>query len=199
MTLVKNARPDGPGTAEVVKISGLVGTITTSPENATPLLFKTNGYFVPVTIDLRPSGTTNVTSLLLTDFKPHITPLIESVTPLNSIGSSKLLASEPIAVLGVMGTSIAGVKLRYTSIPGDIPNTSGGVTGVAVGAGVGVGDTVADGDGDGVGVGVGVGVGEPDGVGDGVGVGLGETEIANRLAPVAKLYVAVVSEFCTGL
>jgi hypothetical protein len=63
------------------------------------------------------------------------------------------------------------------SIPGDIPKTAGGVTGVGEGVGEGLS----------VGVGVGVGVGVA--VGEGVGTAVGDTGIL--LAPVAKLNTPV--------
>ena len=69
----------------------------------------------------------------------------------------------PVAVFGVI---ICGrANSNVANMPGEMPSTAGGVTGVGEGDGVGVGD------GDPVGVGVGIGVGVGDGVGVGVGVG----------------------------
>lgn len=105
--------------------------------------------------------------------------------PLNSIGSVKLLESDPTAVLAVNGFTSLGVTVSVTSIPGDTPRTAGGVCGVGDGDGLGVGV----GEGGGVGVGVGVGVGLGVAVGEGVGTAVGETGIA--LAPVAMSKLAI--------
>lgn len=69
----------------------------------------------------------------------------------------------PVAVFAVIAWGLANSNVA--NIPGDIPNTAGGVMGVGLGDGVGVGV------GDPVGVGVGDGVGVGEGVGVGVGVG----------------------------
>lgn len=106
-------------------------------------------------------GTTNSIILLSTDFKPTVWPPIVIVTPLSDIGSQKLCSRLPIAVRGVTAGDNGAAKLIRASIPGDIPVTEAGVTGVGVG------------DGDPVGVGVGVGVGVAVGVAVGLGVGVG--------------------------
>ena len=77
-------------------------------------------------------------------------------------------------------------KFIMTSIPGDIPSTAGGVTGVGVGLGVPPG----------VGVGLGLGVG----VAVGVGVGLTDVATIGSLdAPVAKLNVTAAGLTAVGL
>jgi hypothetical protein len=148
-------------------------------------LIITIGYDVPALSAGNARGTTKTISYrfttLLTDFKPHATPFIETVKWLNSIGSVKLLCSDPTAVRAVIAGAVGGVTCTTANIPGDNPRTALGVTGV----GVGVGEPVGVGDGVGVGVGVGVAVG--------LGVGVGDGLTARRLAPVAKLNAAVCS------
>jgi len=199
VTFCVNARPPGPGKGEVVKMSGRVGTSTSSPRNTTPLLFTTKGCLVPATENARRGGTTNVISWRLTDFKPTAAPLIDIEIPLSSIGRVNRRFNEPTAVRAATGRSMPVVKFMIASIPGARPSEVGGVTGVGEGdgVGVGVGETVGVGDGVGVGLGVGVGVGV--GVGDGVGVGvtLGATTI--RLAPVNRLNETGVPVFTGGL
>ena len=68
------------------------------------------------------------------------------VTPLKDIGSQKLWFRFPTAVRGVTAGESGVAKLMRASIPGEMPVTEAGVTGVGVG------------DGEPVGVGVGVGV-----------------------------------------
>ena len=71
-------------------------------------------------------------------------------------------------------------------MPGDMPRTAAGVTGVGVGVPPGVGVGVAVGVAVGIGVGVAVGVGVVEG--DGVGLDVGK--IGKAVAPVAKVTVA---------
>ena len=98
---------------------------------------------------------------------PAAAPFIVTVTPLNSIGRVKLLCSEPTAVCAVIAGVVPAVKLTNVNIPGETPKTAEGVSGVGVTEGVGVGEGVV------------------------VGVGVGVANTESRLAPVAKLNVAV--------
>ena len=107
--------------------------------------------------------------------------MIVRVTPLNSIGNVKLRESEPTAVRATTGGFRAVAKSTIANMPGAIPKTDDGVTGVGLAVGVAVG----------VGVGVGVAVGD--------GVGVGEADIGRRLAPVEKFIVTVAVEFSAGV
>ena len=111
------------------------------------------------------------------------------VTPLSSIGRLKARLIEPTAVLGTIAGAFPASNVRIAAMPGDIPLTAAGVTGVGVGVGLPVG--VGVGVGVGVAVGVGVGVGVPTGVGVGVGVGdgLGAGVTGKPLAPVKNANV----------
>lgn len=179
------ARPPGPIFPSFVKISGRVGTMVTQLFISTPLLLIAIGNTVPLVALAIAGGTTNSTLLPPTDLRPHATPSIVTETPLNSIGSVNARVNEPAAVLGVIGVSVA-VYSMIATMPGEIPSTAAGVTGV----GVGVGDPVGVGLGVGVGVGVAVGVGV--GVTEGVGVGLAVNRIGSLLAPVKKFVATVV-------
>ena len=88
---------------------------------------------------------------------------------LSDIGSMNRWSILPKAVRGVTAGDNGSSNVMRASIPGEIPTTEAGVTGV----GVGDGEPVGVGVGVGVGVAVGVGVGVGVGVVPGVGVGLG--------------------------
>jgi hypothetical protein len=89
-----------------------------------------------------------------------------------------------MAVRGVTAGVRGSSKLIRASIPGEIPSTAAGVTGVGVGDGEPVGVGVGVGVGVAVGVGVGVGVGVVPGVG--VGLGLPVGRIGRFDAPVTN-------------
>ena len=91
----------------------------------------------------------------------------------------------PTAVRGVTAGDSGSSNVIRASIPGDIPTTDAGVTGVGVGTGVPVGVGVGVGVGVAVGVGVGVGVGVVPGVG--VGLGLPVGVIGRFEAPVTNV------------
>ena len=104
--------------------------------------------------------------------------------------------SEPTAVRGVICPTVEESKSSVASIPGDMPYTAAGVTGVGVGVGVTLGFGV------GVGVAVGVGVGVAVGVGVGVvGVGVGDADakIGSPVAPVASVIVTAGVAVAVGL
>ena len=180
------ARPSGATVIVELKISGRLGTMVTNVFSIAPPCVITIGYIVPDVELLIKGGATNVILWPPTLFSPQARPLIDSVTPLNSIGKLNVRAIEPVAVRAVIGPTVLESKSSIANIPGEIPKTAAGVTGV----GVGVGVTLGSGVGEGVGVGVAVGVGVGVGVG-GVGTGVGDADgkIGNPLAPVARLIV----------
>ena len=121
----------------------------------------------------------------LTDFSPQAAPFMLIDIPLSSIGRLKRRLIEPTAVRGTTAGLIGAGKSMIANIPGEMPRTAAGVTGVGVGVGLPVGDGV------GVGVGVAVGVG----VGDAEGLAVGK--IGNPLAPV-RIFPITVDSVVTG-
>ncbi len=114
-----------------------------------------------------PVGTTNLISVELTEYRPHAAPLIETETPLSSMGKAGArFDSDAFALATVAAVTVPKLAARTTAnSPAAKP------AGVAFG--------LADGLGEGLGLGVGVGLT----VGLAVAVGLA-TGTVNKLAPV---------------